>query len=306
MKQLAVISGKGGTGKTSLTGAFAVLAREAIMADCDVDAANLHLLICDRESRTKSEPFISGAKAVVNPKLCNGCGWCESVCRFEAIHMNGTLGTHGNAAACVNPMLCEGCGTCRDGCPSAAVELRDYQAGELLVTQSRLGTLVHAELKPGEGSSGKLVTKVRTRAEAIAKHWGADQILIDGSPGIGCPVIASITGVDGVIIVTEPTVSGKSDLQRALELCRYFGIPAFVLINKCDLNGEMAMTIEEKCRNEGVPVVGKLRYDHVFVDAMIAGMSVMEVKTSTVPDQIRQIWFRLQDLIKMSKEKVAG
>jgi MinD superfamily P-loop ATPase len=194
----------------------------------------------------------------------------------------------------IDPLSCEGCGTCSDGCPSAAIELREHQAGELLVTESRFGPLVHARLKPGEGASGKLVTKVRTRARAIAEHNGTELVLVDGSPGIGCPVIASITGVDGVLVVTEPTVSGRSDLERVLDLCRHFEVTACVLINKCDLNEAETTIIRDMCRQRGIPVLGALRFDPAFVDAVVAGRTIMEFCNNGTALKIRQIWSSLQ------------
>jgi MinD superfamily P-loop ATPase len=297
MKHITVISGKGGTGKTSLVGAFASLARNVVLADCDVDAANLHLLICDPQVRTQSEPFMSGVRAVVDPGICTGCGWCESVCRFGAIHVDRSADLEGGGKACVELLSCEGCGTCSDGCPASAVQLREHQAGELLVTRSRFGPLVHARLMPGEGSSGKLVTKVRTRAKAVADSNCAELVLVDGSPGIGCPVIASITGVDGVLIVTEPTLSGKSDLERVLDLCRHFNVPACVLINKYDLNEEITEKIREMCRSDSIPLLGTLRFDPSFVDAVVAGKTIMELDENGTALQIRRLWSDLLSLL---------
>jgi MinD superfamily P-loop ATPase len=295
VKQLAVISGKGGTGKTSLAGAFAALSPGSVLADCDVDAANLHLLVCDGSDLTRSEPFFSGVKAKVDPDLCTGCGWCETACRFSAIRMTGMDGPGNEVLAVVDPMPCEGCGVCFEGCPARAVSLTENHAGELFVTPSRFGTLVHAGLNPGEGSSGKLVTKVRTMAKTIAKEKGSDLIIIDGSPGIGCPVIASLSGVDAVLIVTEPTLSGKSDLERVLELCTHFGVSSYVFINKYDLSEEMARVIQEVCRVQGIPVVGTLGFDPVFVSAMTAGKSVVEIDDGPTARQVRNSWSTIRD-----------
>lgn len=296
MKQITVISGKGGTGKTSLVGAFASMARNTVLADCDVDAANLHLLVCDSRAKVKTEPFMSGTRASVDQHLCAGCGRCEVACRFEAIHVDRSADPEGRKA-CVDMLSCEGCGACSDGCPAGAVELKEHQAGELLVTGSRFGPLVHARLKPGEGSSGKLVTKVRICAKEIADDIGAELVLIDGSPGIGCPVIASITGVDGVLVVTEPTLSGKSDLGRVLGLCEHFDMPACVLINKCDLNEDITEAIEEMCHKKGTPVLGTLGFDPAFVDAVVAGKTFIEFKENGTALKIRKVWSRLLDIL---------
>ena len=297
MKQLAVISGKGGTGKTSLTGAFAALSPGAVFADCDIDAANLHLLICDGQDLTRSEPFVSGVKAGVDPGLCTGCGWCETACRFSAISMVEVEKPGGKPLAVVDGMSCEGCGVCFDGCPHGAVSLTDNRAGELLVTPSRFGTLVHAVLEPGEGSSGKLVTNVRTMAGTIAEENNADLIVIDGSPGIGCPVIASLSGVDAVLIVTEPTVSGRSDLKRVLELCGHFELPAHVLINKYDLSEDMAREIQNECHAQEVPVLGMLKFDPVFGSALVEGKTVIELDNGPTAREVRRLWSALRDLL---------
>ena len=294
MKQLAVISGKGGTGKTSLTAAFAALSPEAVFADCDVDAANLHLLICDGLDLTRSEPFVSGVKAGVNPEICTGCGWCETACRFFAISMVEDEKCGGMPLAVVDGMSCEGCGVCFDGCPHGAVSLTDNRAGDLFVSPSRFGTLVHAGLNPGEGSSGKLVTKVRTLAESLAEENCADLVVIDGSPGVGCPVIASLSGVDAVLIVTEPTVSGRSDLKRVLELCGHFDLRAHVLINKYDLSEDMALQIQDECRSREIPVLGMLRFDPVFVSAMIAGKTIIEFDDGPTAREVRRLWSSLR------------
>ena len=214
VEQISVISGKGGTGKTSIVAAFACIQQNLILADCDVDAADLHLLVAGTQGGSETEAFRSGYKAVVDPDHCVGCGKCLEVCRFHAVDIILSPGLEWNDRAHIVELMCEGCGCCVDECPKGAVALRENISGDLSVSPSRFGTLVHARLNPGEGSSGKLVTRVRKKANEIAAREGAELILIDGSPGIGCPVIASVIGTDGALIVTEPTVSGLHDLIR--------------------------------------------------------------------------------------------
>ena len=291
MKQIAVVSGKGGTGKTSITAAFAGIQENLVLADCDVDAADLHLLVGANGKPETAEPFFSSYRAVVDPVRCDSCGRCVEVCRFEAVKLAGdqVAGSAGGGAR-ISEILCEGCGCCVDVCPSDAVELEENHAGELFVSSSRFGPLVHARLKPGEGNTGKLVSMVRSRAEAIAGNGKEGLILVDGSPGIGCPVIASVTGTDAALIVTEPSVSGLHDLERIADLCVHFHIPTYAVINKSDLSLELTGKIEDMCRSRGIAVLGRIPFDPLFIEAMVAGRTVLQYKGSPAVEAIRGIW----------------
>ncbi|MBM7866249.1 (4Fe-4S)-binding protein [Heliobacterium gestii] len=283
MKQIAVLSGKGGTGKTSLVAAFAALAEGALFADCDVDAADLHLLL--RPEIEAREPFESGRTLRWNKAACLFCGRCIKVCRFAAL----TVDPSGPAIA-LAPFACEGCGCCVDVCPGEALTLTPKQAGELYVSTTRFGPFVHARLGVAEEASGQLVTKVRRRAQAIAEEQGRAFVLIDGCPGTGCPVIASITGTDLVVLVTEPTVSGLHDLRRVVEVVRHFRRPCGVVINKADLNGDMTARIKAYCRDEALPFFGEIPFDTQMVVAQLAGCAIVETSPSAAGDAIRRIW----------------
>ncbi len=282
LKQLAVISGKGGTGKTTIVGAFASLSDNKVIADCDVDAPDLHLIL-HPEVITREE--FRGAKvATIDRDTCTECGACVDICRFNAIEATTPSGFK------VNPARCEGCGACVFGCEQDAITLNERISGYTIVSQTRYGKMVHAELKVGEEASGKLVTVVRTTARRVAEEEGCEMILIDGSPGIGCPVIASLTGVDLALVVTEPTMSGLHDLRRVIGVAGHFGIRPAVCINKYDLNEANSNEIMAYCSREGVPVVGKIPYDAVVTKAMVAGMPVVEYSDGTVSKAIKALW----------------
>jgi MinD superfamily P-loop ATPase len=292
--QLVVISGKGGTGKTSLVAALAALATDKVLADCDVDAADLHLVLDPQ--RRRREPFMAGKEARIVPHRCSGCGECVEHCRFEAIRTLGKNG--GRPAFTVDPIACEGCGLCARVCTSDAVEMFEPERGEWFVSDTRHGPLVHARLNIGGENSGKLVTLVRKQAAALATEIGARLVLVDGPPGIGCPVIASITGADLVLAVTEPTISGAHDLERAAALVQGFGLPLAVCINKSDLNPEMAAGIRDLCQTRGLPVVGELSYDNAVVKAQVAGKSIVEYDGSSVAGQMRDLWQTLKQMLR--------
>lgn len=305
IKQIAIISGKGGTGKTSYVAAFACIQQDLVLADCDVDAANLHMLVASGKEQGKSIPFKSGFKAVVAPDTCVGCGTCLDVCRFHAVEITEGTKPDRGATARIKNLSCEGCGCCVDECPTGAISLTVNTAGELFISPSRFGTLVHARLAPGEGTSGKLVTRVREKAVEVAHRSDAELILIDGSPGIGCPVIASISGTDGALIVTEPTVSGLHDLVRAADLCAHFKIPTFAVINKCDINPDMAKQIKEQCRHSGIELLGGVPFDPIFVRTLTAGVTVMESDHSDVTSNLEKIWFTLLDSMMKDNQGVS-
>lgn len=286
MIEIVVISGKGGTGKTSVTAAFAVLAGRAVLADCDVDAADLHLLL--QPDVRRREEFRSGCEAVIRAEDCTGCGVCEAECRFEAIRK-----TSDGAMYRVDPVGCEGCGVCVRLCPAQAIDFPERVAGEWYISGTRCGPMVHARLNPGGENSGKLVALVREEARKLAQSQGQDLVLLDGPPGIGCPVIASITGASLVLIVTEPTLSGQHDLERVLGLARHFKIPARVCVNKWDINAEQTERIEKRAAELGARVVGHIRYDRVVTQAQVAGCSAVEMPGSVAGDDIREIWSRI-------------
>jgi len=277
MKQLAVVSGKGGTGKTSIVASLAAKARgRAVYADCDVDAPDLHLILQPR-IRERRE-FFGIKRAFIDRAKCNQCGSCQDACRFAAIFDFQ-----------VNAALCEGCGVCKLVCPAEAVEMRECLAGYAYLSDTRFGPLAHAELFPGEEASGKLVAMVREMARDLAAMHKLDLILIDGSPGIGCPVIASLTGVDQALVVTEPTITGEHDLERILDVAKHFGISTAVCINKYDLNPEAARHIEALCEERAVIVAGRLPYHPSVVEAMVLGRSVVEMG-GPVADAISEMW----------------
>ncbi len=285
MKEIVVISGKGGTGKTSLVASFAALAEKKVLADCDVDAADLHLVLDPKIGYR--EDFSGGKKAKIIIDECIACGKCEEVCRFEAISYPDSENCD---IPCVNPIFCEGCGVCVRVCPVEAISFDDVINGEWYVSSTNHGPMVHARLGMAEGNSGKLVTIVRNKAREIAEKEGLDFIIVDGSPGIGCPVIASITGADLVLIITEPTLSGQHDLLRASELAAHFRIPTLVCINKWDLNPDIAEQIETEAKKRGIKNVGRIRYDTAITKAQIMKTSVIEYTGGAVSEDIKQVW----------------
>lgn len=283
MNEIVILSGKGGCGKTTICAGFATLAEDAVFADCDVDAADLFLVLNPTE-RTR-EPFYSGFEAKINADECSGCGICYSRCRFGAIIEDD--GTY-----CVDPLACEGCGVCADHCPEKAVTLADRRCGDLMVSDTPYGTLVHAKLGIGAENSGKLVTAVRTRAKAVATEQGRRTVIIDGSPGIGCPVIASLTGVTAALIISEPTVSGLHDLERVLKLSAHFGVRTFLCIAKSDINEAMTGKLGELGEQYGAKVLGTIGYDPAVVQSQLEGRPVTETDCQAA-DEIRAVWEKL-------------
>jgi len=285
MNELVVISGKGGTGKTSLVAALAVLADDTVLADCDVDAADLHLVMAPEVKRR--ETFVSGHEAVIRQADCTGCGTCLARCRFEAVLRTET---EDGPRFRIDPTACEGCGVCVRFCPEEAIDFPECECGEWFISESRHGPMVHARLAIGAENSGKLVTLVRQHARKVAEARGFDRILVDGPPGIGCPVIAAITGASFVVVVTEPTLSGQHDFERVVGVARHFGIPTVVCVNKWDLNPELADAIEDQARSLGLDVLGRVRYDEAVTEAQVRGRAVVEVDHSPAADDIRILW----------------
>ena len=282
MKELVVISGKGGTGKTSIVASFAAFAKDKVMADCDVDAADLHLLLEPRIKRR--EEFRSSKSAVIDPERCVQCEKCREVCRYQAISQNYV----------VDKIACEGCGVCVHFCPEQAIELRENLSGEWFISDTRFGPLVHAKLGIAEENSGKLVAVVRQNAKALAQEEGLDLVLVDGAPGIGCPVISSIAGATAVLVVTEPTLSGIHDMKRVVDLAAHFQIPAFLCINKFDLNPELTSQVQEFCGRHRLKLVGKIPYDNVVTKAMVQGKTVVEYSSGLVAKEIEKLWRQLE------------
>ena len=281
MKQLTVISGKGGTGKTTITAAFAALAQNHVMCDGDVDAADLHLILTPQIKR--KDKFYGGRAPSLDRDKCNECGICMEVCRFDAIH-NFTI----------DPISCEGCGLCMHACPSEAIKMEQKFSGYWFVSDTRFGTMVHAKLGIAEENSGKLVTLVRQQARLIAEDENRDLIIIDGPPGIGCPVIAALTGVTLVLAVTEPTLSGIHDLERVLDVARHFNVPAMVCVNKCDINPENTRKVEDYCQDKNIAVVGEIPYDPVVTRAMVEGQAVVEYDSGIVAEIIKKMWEKIE------------
>ena len=286
IQECVIISGKGGTGKTSVTASFAALsAGRAVLADCDVDAADLHLVLTPKI--VAKTDFRSGNEAVIRSEACTGCGTCAELCRFDAIHY--VKRPFGKALYEVDPVACEGCGVCVRFCPAKAIDFPERLCGVWMLSETRCGPMVHARLGAAAENSGKLVATVRQEARRVAKERGLPLIITDGPPGIGCPVIASVTGADRVLVVTEPTVSGEHDLARVLQLARHFEVPTFVCVNKWDINPAMTERIEQAALKAGATVAGRIRYDRAVTAAQRAEQAVVETDAPSAED-VRNVW----------------
>lgn len=295
MKEIVVLSGKGGTGKTSLTAVFASLMSRAVLVDCDVDAANLHLLL--NPLVEERHDFVGGAKARVDTTACDGCGLCIEGCRFEAIRLNGI--------AAVDPLHCEGCGICARICPVGAVSLESRVCGQWFLSRTRNGPMFHARLAPGQDNSGKLVSTLRQSARTLANQNGAAWILVDGPPGAGCPVISSLTGADYVVMVTEPTLSGSSDLRRAVAVADHFRVPTGIIINKADINPEIASRIEEYAAATGRDVLGRICYDPAFTRAQLSGSSVLQAASADLRLSLESAWRAVERAVQKERSPFA-
>ncbi|HUU03457.1 MAG TPA: P-loop NTPase [Myxococcota bacterium] len=290
--EIVIISGKGGTGKTSVTASFAALAGKVVVADCDVDAADLHLVLNPEVRERRS--FSGGQEAWIDPNLCDSCGLCAEHCRFDAILPN--QGDHPDSFL-IDPISCESCGVCVDVCPAKAVTMYPSVDGEWFISETSHGPMVHARLGIAKENSGKLVTLVRREARATAALRGLDLILSDGSPGIGCPVIASITGARMALVVSEPTLSGLHDLERVVELTRHFDVKTVVAINKADINLDMSAKIELAAESLGIPVLGRIRYDVEVTHAQVAHKAVVEHCDGPAAEDIRNLWKKVLETL---------
>ena len=277
MKEVVVLSGKGGTGKTSIVGSFAALAKSKVLADCDVDAADLYLLL--QPLTQQKYEFWSGQVAFINEEKCTQCGLCQEVCRFQAIEDFK-----------VDPVSCEGCGFCFQICPDDAITMRENLSGHWFISDTKYGPLVHARLGITQENSGKLVALVRQQAKLSAEKQGLDYIISDGPSGIGCPVISSLSGADLALLVTEPTLSGIYDLERVLGVCHHFGIPTLVCINKYDLNEDNTRQIKSYCLGQGIDIASKIPFDDVVTEALVHGLPVVEYSQRGVVHQIETLW----------------
>ncbi len=277
MKEIVVLSGKGGIGKTSIVGSFAALAKSKVLADGDVDVADLHLLL--KPVIRQNHEFWSGQVAVIDEEKCTQCGLCQEVCRFVAIDDFK-----------VDPVACEGCGFCFHICPEEAITMKETLSGQWFISDTKYGSLVHARLGIAQENSGKLVALVRQQAKKIAEKQEFDYIISDGPPGIGCPVISSLSGANLALLVTEPTLSGIHDLERVLDVCHHFGIPALVCVNKYDLNEDNTRQIEDYCLSQRVEVAGKVPFDSIVTEALVQGVPVVEYSQGKVAQEIERLW----------------
>ncbi len=301
MKEIVVISGKGGTGKTSVVASFAALANNAVLADCDVDAADLHLILKPDIKQTLN--FSGGKRASVVTEKCIGCGRCEEVCNFDAAEFNGPANDMVDRTYTIDHIACEGCSVCVHFCPVDAIEFEDAVNGRWFISNTRFGPMVHAKLGIAEENSGKLVSLIRKQAKQIATEQNKELIIVDGSPGIGCPVIASISGADLVLAVTEPTISAQHDLDRVIELAEHFKIPIVVCINKCDINPEITKTIEKSIEQKGLKLAGKIAYDIAVTKAQIAGKSIVEYSNNGLKNQVISLWKSILDMLSTRATK---
>ena len=291
--EIVILSGKGGTGKTCVAASFASMADNAVLTDCDVDAADLHLILTPEIYY--SEAFVSGAKAVIDQGKCTACSLCTDLCRFNAIQLK-------NDFFVIDEYACEGCGLCKEVCPAEAIDIRKYEHNNIYFSDSRFGPMIYGKLGIAEENSGKLVAKIRQYAKDTARKNNAAFIITDGPPGIGCPVISSVTGADMVVAVTEPTLSGWHDLKRLIELVDRFHTPLFVIINKYDLNRDMTDMIEYNLKEKAIKVTGKIPYDETMLHAQLEGKTINEFDPQgLLSKELNKIWNTIKSVIYESK-----
>ena len=303
MKELVVISGKGGTGKTSIIASFAVLARQAVVADCDVDAADLHLVLQPQVQRR--EDFSAGCKARIVVDRCSACGQCQTLCRFDAVRFDNPGNGRVAKTYRVDPISCEGCGVCFDFCPENAIVFEQAVCGQWFVSQTRCGPMIHARLRVAAENSGKLVTQLRSTAQQVAREQKRRLILCDGPPGIGCPVIASLTGASLALFVVEPTASGQHDFLRVAQLTNELRVPGVLTVNKADLNEEVTKRLEGQARQQGIAVAARIPYDRAVTQAQIAGSAVVEFSDGPAAQAIRRLWNDTKDLLRSNTSNIA-
>lgn len=297
MKTITIVSGKGGTGKTSIVSSLAALISPVMIADCDVDAPDLHLVL--HPEIKKRNPFAGSKTAFIDPERCIQCGECEALCRFDAISQQPAPGT-ADLQFTVDPIACEGCSVCQWFCPTKAIDMVDRQNGEWYVSETEYGPMLHAQLGIAAENSGRLVTLVRNFAKGVAESRNLEYTIVDGPPGIGCSAIASLTGVDFALMVTEPTASGFHDLERLAELIDHFEISSGICINKWDINPEVSKAIERWGIEKGYPVLGKIRFDPAIVQAQVAGLPVVRFSKNGVVSEIEQLWYSIRTLLSES------
>lgn len=297
MKQVVILSGKGGTGKTTVAAALAHLAaRELslVLVDADVDAANLELVL--EPTLQAEQPFMSGEVAAINPELCEGCGICADVCRFDAISQDEA------GQYVVDEVACEGCASCFYQCPEEAIEMVPQQAGKWFQSETRFGPLYHAHLFAGQENSGKLVTMVKQQGRLQALDTDSELLLVDGPPGIGCPVISAVSGADLALLVTEPTISGIHDLGRILETTQHFGVPSLAVVNKADLNADCVEQIQQYCQEQDIPVVGQIPFDECVTHSVVQGVPVSAHCDGPVLESLLGIWQSLRSALQVMGE----
>ena len=304
MTEIVIASGKGGTGKTSLVGSLAHLARESVIVDCDVDAANLHLLI--KHEVKENHEFSTSNCASIDMAVCSSCGLCHELCRFNAIDKLYDAGSIGEYRYRVEPLACEGCGLCVHACPSEAIAFKPVLSGHWYRSDSVYGPFFHGRLGIAQGNSGRLVSLLRGKARESSQNLGLDTILIDGPPGIGCPVIASITGANYLLIVTEPSKSAIHDMERLVKLAEHFRIPTAVCINKCDINEMLTAQVKRYAETLGIPVLGEIRFDQVFIDTQIMGQPYIASAVGPNADAIRKMWAKITESITETKRSHTG
>jgi len=287
MKELVIISGKGGTGKTSIVSAFAALAENKVLCDADVDAADLHLIMAPEI--LERHDFKGGNKAIIDREKCTECGLCRQLCRWDAISEDFE----------VDPITCEGCGVCWYFCPEKAIDFPEQTCGEWYISDTRFGPMVHGRLGIAEENSGKLVTLARQEAKKIGEAKNLDLILTDGPPGVGCPVIASIGGASGVLIVAEPTVSGRHDMERVAQLAAHFRVPALLSINKFDLNPDEARAIEQVAEDHNIKVLNRIPFDPTFTKAMVQGKTIVEFDGNSEGNRaVKEMWDQVRHFLE--------
>ncbi|OYD15014.1 (4Fe-4S)-binding protein [candidate division WOR-3 bacterium JGI_Cruoil_03_44_89] len=291
MRQIVIISGKGGTGKTIIAASFAALAKNGVAADCDVDAADLYLLL--HPEIKERHKFKGLPKAEINQVKCTGCGRCLEVCRFGAVKKQ----VHDRSPLfLIDPLSCEGCKVCYYACPEDAITMTESVSGEWFISETKYGPMVHARLGIAEENSGKLVAIVRENARSVALERGLDFVIVDGPPGIGCPVIASLSGVDLALIVTEPTLSGIHDMERVIDVARHFGVKTVCLINKYDINLENSGNIEKWCERNKIPVLGRIPFDNSVSESVVKGIPIVEYMHNMVTQRIKEVWWEISEV----------